>query len=119
MNLNDIIAQLGSLRDNSKDSLRADPENEIYTADVTACETAIRILAALAGEGCADLDGVLDILQDYRTLAKQYQNLHRKFEIPGKPIHKDGVWHCPACNSRVSPNHTHCHRCGKKMGWKR
>lgn len=49
-------------------------------------------------------------------MAKQYQTLHRKYEAPGKPTHKDGVWHCPACNSRVQINHTHCHRCGKKIG---
>lgn len=119
MNLNDIIAQLGSLRDDSKDSLRAEPENEIYAADVTACETAIRILAALDGEGCVDFDTVLDTLQDYRSLAKQYQALHKKYETPARPIHKDSVWHCPACNSRVNMNHTHCHRCGKKLGWGR
>lgn len=51
-------------------------------------------------------------------MAKQYQTLHRKYEAPGKPTHKDGVWHCPACNSRVQINHSHCHRCGKRLGWR-
>ena len=69
-----------------------------WQADVAACETAIRILAALSGAGCTDLETTLDFLQDYNSLAKQYQTLHRKYEAPGKPTHKDGVWHCPACN---------------------
>ena len=67
---------------------------------------------------CTDLETTLDFLQDYKSLAKQYQTLHRKYEAPGKPTHKDGVWHCPACNSRVQINHSHCHRCGKKIGWR-
>ena len=60
----------------------------------------------------------LDFLQDYNSMAKQYQTLHRKYEAPGKPTHKDGVWHCPACNSRVQINHSHCHRCGNRLGWR-
>lgn len=99
MTINDIINQLGSLRASSAEFAKSDPENEIWKADVTACETSIRILAALSGEGCTDLETTLDFLQDYNSLAKQYQALHRKYETPGKPTHKDGVWHCPACNS--------------------
>ena len=117
MTINDIINQLGSLRASSAEFAKSDPENEIWQADVTACETSIRILAALSGEGCTDLETTLDFLQDYNSLAKQYQTIHRKYEAPGKPTHKDGVWHCPACN-RVQINHTHCHRCGKKIGWR-
>ena len=118
MTINDIINQLGSLRASSAEFAKSDPENEIWQADVTACETSIRILDALSGEGCTDLETTLDFLQDYNSMAKQYQTLHRKYEAPGKPTHKDGVWHCPACNSRVQINHTHCHRCGKRLGWR-
>lgn len=32
-------------------------------------------------------------------------------------IRKDGVWHCPRCNSRVKSRHTHCHKCGQKIDW--
>lgn len=119
MNLNDVISQLGSLRDNSADSLKADPENDLWRADVAACDTAIKALAALVAEGFTDLDAVLDLLTDYRSLAKQYQTMRRKYEAPAKPTHKDGVWHCPGCNGRVQINHTHCHRCGQKLGWSR
>lgn len=118
MTINDIINQLGSLRESSASFAKGDPENEIWRADIAACETAIRILASLAGAGCTDLETTLDFLQDYDSLAKQYQALHRKYEAPEKPTHKDGVWHCPACNSRVQINHSHCRRCGKKLGWR-
>lgn len=50
MTINDIINQLGSLRASSAEFAKSDPENEIWKTDVTACETAIRILAALSGE---------------------------------------------------------------------
>lgn len=89
------------------------------TKKAEAVVEAIRILAAMLGEGCTDFDTVLDILKDYEGLAKQYQGLHRQFEMTEKPIYKDGVWHCPACNSRIQPNHSYCHRCGKKVGWDR
>ena len=105
MTINDIINQLGSLRASSAEFAKSDPENEIWQA-------------ALSGAGCTDLETTLDFLQDYNSLAKQYQTLHRKYEAPGKPTHKDGVWHCPACNSRVQINHSHCHRCGKRIGWR-
>lgn len=60
MTINDIINQLGSLRASSAEFAKSDPENEIWKTDVTACETAIRILAALSGEGCTDLETTLD-----------------------------------------------------------
>lgn len=71
MTINDIINQLGSLRASSAEFAKSDPENEIWKTDVTACETAIRILAALSGEGCTDLETTLDFLQDYKSLAKR------------------------------------------------
>lgn len=118
MSINGTINQLGSLRASSAEFAKSDPENEIWKTDIVACETAIRILAALAGEGCIDLDTTLDLLQDYNAIAKQYQTLHRKHETPGKPFLKDSVWHCPDCNRRVSPNHSFCHRCGKRLAWR-
>lgn len=32
--------------------------------------------------------------------------------------YRASVWHCPDCNRRVSPNHSFCHRCGKKLRWR-
>ena len=82
------------------------------------CQAAVNILFALKEEGAKTAADALDILHDYRLQAKQYSALHRKHEVAGKPILKDGVWHCPDCNGRTSPNHSFCHRCGKKLGWR-
>lgn len=83
---------------------------------IDACETATLILRELQQEGVADLDGVRDLISDYNAQARTYQTMHQKYEVASKPIRKDGVLHCPECNHRVSPHHSHCHWCGKKLG---
>lgn len=103
MTITDIITRLGNVRETAAKE------------DANACATAISILAALANEGCTDFDGVLDILQDYQSLDKQYQAMYQKHKVAGKPIHRDGVWHCPDCNRRTHPRHSFCHCCGKKL----
>ena len=75
------------------------------------CQAAVNILFALK-------EDALDILHDYRLQAKENASLHSKYAVAGKPFLKDGVWHCPDCNRRVSPNHSFCHRCGKKLRWR-
>ena len=82
-----------------------------------AYEAAVAILEALQEAGAADAEQVKDLLHDYNGLAKQYQGLHERFEVPKKAAHADSVWHCPRCNKRVSFNHTHCHWCGQKIKW--
>ena len=76
------------------------------------------ILFALSEEGAKTSEDALDILHDYRLQAKENASLHSKHAVAGKPFLKDGVWHCPDCNRRVPPNHSFCHRCGKKLRWK-
>ena len=85
--------------------------------DEDACEAAILILQELEREGITDLEGVRDLIEDYNAQARTYQAMHRKFDVASKPIRKDGVLHCPECNHRVSPHHSHCHWCGKKLGY--
>lgn len=58
-------------------------------------------------------------LQDYHDLAKQYSDMISRFSYEDKPLKKNGVWLCPSCHRRVAVHHTHCHWCGKKMGWRR
>ncbi|MCI8538274.1 MAG: zinc ribbon domain-containing protein [Oscillospiraceae bacterium] len=79
------------------------------------CQAAVNILFALSEDGARNTEEALDILHDYRLQAKQYKTLRNKHMVAGKPFLKDGVWHCPDCNRRVSPNHSFCHRCGKKL----
>lgn len=58
-------------------------------------------------------------LQDYHDLAQQYSDMLKKFCYDAKPIRKNGVWVCPDCNRRIQYNHSHCHYCGRKVGWDR
>ena len=57
------------------------------------------------------------VLQDYKDLSQQHSDMIAKFCYEDKPIRRSGVWCCPACGKRVNYHHTHCHWCGKKMGW--
>lgn len=57
-------------------------------------------------------------LQDYHDLAAQYSDMMTTFCYEEKPIMRNNVWLCPKCGKRVQHNHTHCHWCGKKMGWR-
>lgn len=82
------------------------------------CQAAVNILFALKDEGAQTAADALDILHDYRLQSKQYAALQKKHLTAGKPFLKDGVWHCPDCNGRCKPNHSFCHRCGKKLGWR-
>lgn len=118
MSLDEIIAQLSSLKENSADMANTADADPIWKADVNACEAAISILDALRDEGVIDAEAVHDLFHDYRSLAKQYQAMHQKYEVAGVPSHSSGVWHCPACNRRTSMNHTRCHWCGKQLKWR-
>ena len=82
------------------------------------CQAAVDILFALSEEGAKTVEDAMDILHDYRLQAKQSAALRSKHAVAGKPFLKDGVWHCPDCNGRCKPNHSFCHRCGKKLGWR-
>ena len=106
-----IITGLGDIR-------AAMGQDESRQDDAEIIQAAVSMIYALSEEGAKTTDDALDILHDYRLQAKQYSALHRKHEVAGKPIFKDGVWHCPDCNGRTSPNHSFCHRCGKKLGWR-
>ena len=81
-------------------------------------KAAVNILFAISEEGARTAEEALDILHDYRLQAKENASLHSKHAVAGKPFLKDSVWHCPDCNRRVSPNHSFCHRCGKKLRWR-
>ena len=82
------------------------------------CKAAVSIIFTISEEGARTPEEALDILHDYQLQSKQYAALQKKHLTAGKPFLKDGVWHCPDCNRRVSPNHSFCHRCGKKLRWR-
>lgn len=82
------------------------------------CKAAVSIIFTISEEGARTSDEALDVLHDYRLQAKEYKALQKKHLTASKTFLKDGVWHCPDCNRRVAPNHSFCHRCGQKLGWK-
>ena len=104
--LDSIIATLSQIG-------AASPEE---TAEI--CKAAVNILYAISEEGAKTAEDALDIIHDYRLQAKQDAALRQKHAVAGKPFLKDGVWHCPDCNGRCKPNHSFCHRCGKKLAWR-
>ena len=57
-------------------------------------------------------------LQDYHDLAQQHSDLMMKVCYEAKPIKKNGIWVCPDCGRKTAYNHSYCHWCGKKLGWK-
>ena len=81
-------------------------------------KAAVNILFTISEEGAKTAENALDIIHDYRLQAKQYAALQKKHLTADKPFLKDGVWHCPSCNRRTTPNHSYCHCCGKKLGWR-
>jgi hypothetical protein len=116
MSMDRIIEQLAGMKDNSTSFASAADAQRIIQDDVTALEASISIMSALQDEGIDDVDGLMDLIFDYNGLVNQSRESRRKFEVAAKAVYKDGLWHCPECNHRVSPRHSHCHWCGKKLG---
>lgn len=116
MKIDDILYQLSSLKNNSTNFAKAPDAPGIWFDIIGALDAVIAILSALRFEGLSDAEEVKDLLHDYNAQARQYQEMHRKYETPVRAIHKDGVWHCPECYHRTTPKHSFCHWCGKKLG---
>ncbi len=106
-----IITGLGSIRAEVG-------RDEDRQAEAAIIQAAVSIIYAFSEEGAKTADDALDILHDYRLRAKEDAPIRKKHLVAGKAIFKDGVWHCPDCNGRTSPNHSFCHRCGKKLRWR-
>ena len=88
-------------------------EPEEYKEHCTKFVAALE-MALLAMESW---DTNLDIEYDYKGQAKQLKDMILYFKTDERPVKRDGVWLCPACGKRISEWHSHCHCCGKKVGW--
>lgn len=66
------------------------------------------------------LTQAMDIVYDYQSMADEHKRMVEKYETEA-PVIKRGMdfYCCPAYGKRTSRNHTHCHWCGKKLGWSR
>lgn len=124
MGIDAILAQLASMKDNAKSSLHTPIDkdfDDVWLADVAACEAATAILSALQDEGIADPEGVRDLVHDYNALAEQYRKMHQQYEQPEKPqtIGAAKVYVCPKCHRPSRPGNNYCWNCGKRLDWGR
>lgn len=115
MSLDAIMEQLSDLKDIAT-SLQTPMDGD----RVAACEAATDILNALQDEGIKDPEQVRDLIHDYNAMAEQYQSLHQKYEVEGKPVRLGNTFICPACNRQIRQLYAaHCWSCGKRLGWGR
>ena len=111
--------QIDSIKDNSASFLpgegKQDPDKKIWQDDVDACNAATEIIKKLCEENCFSVAEAISYIAQSKKLLQDWGNLHAKYEVPSQPVKKDGVWHCPDCNHRVNPHHSHCHWCGTRL----
>ena len=106
MEIDSIIARLGEM------GACCDAED-----DKTACTEAAGILFTLGEGGVKTSEEAADLVYDYNAMAKQYQAMHQKYEVPVRPKNLGGVWLCPDCNRQMRPGNNYCWNCGKRLGW--
>lgn len=115
MSIDAIMEQLSDLKDIAT-SLQTPMDGD----RVAACEAATDILNALQDEGIKDPEQVRDLIHDYNAMAEQYQSLHQKYEVEGKPVRLGNTFICPACNRQIRQLYAaHCWSCGKRLDWGR
>lgn len=72
----------------------------------------------MTGSGSETLQEAIDIISDYEKTVAGLNRMVKHYETPEKARRIEaGVYVCPACGKRVSYNHSHCHWCGKSIGW--
>ena len=125
MNIDAILAQLASMKDNALSFMvKKEDADPIWAADVAACEAATAILSALQDEGVRTPEEVRDLVHDYKALAEQYRKMHQKYEEPKTVLRIGGAGAraaclCPDCRSQSRPGNAYCWNCGKRLGWGR
>ena len=101
MNTNDyqkLIDDLDSLKDYCEEMSRNEPRAS-WKQDIQMLQEA------------------MDIISDYERMAEYSKRMVLHYETKDKAVSRNGILCCPACGKKVSYNHTHCHWCGKKIGW--
>jgi len=82
MTMEQIIAQLKSIRNNAILSLNGDKEfDAIWEADVRACDAVTDILTALRDEGINTPDEVRELLASCRAVCRKFEEVRVK-EVP-------------------------------------
>ena len=117
MSIDAILERLADLKDVALFLQKPRDDPDITESRVAACEAATDILSALRDEGISDPEEVRDVIHDYNALAKQYQEMHRKYETPTKPERQGGAFICPECHRQIRGSPKHCTNCGKRLGF--
>ena len=95
----DLIKKIDNLKDHCENMARDKDAEEVWKQDVEALQEA------------------MDIVSDYEKVTVNEARMSQHYETREKPIHKSGVWVCPACGKKIPYHHSYCHWCGKKVGW--
>lgn len=95
-----IIDALDNLKDHCRSMARDKDNDEIWQQDVCA------------------LNEAMDIISDYEKVVADFNRMIKHYETMDKPIKQGGVWVCPTCGRRIQYNHSYCHYCGKRVGWR-
>ena len=67
----------------------------------------------------AAVQEAMDIISDYEKVVTSLNRMIEQYERKNMARKMaTGIYVCPNCGKRVTVNHSHCHRCGKKIDWK-
>ena len=98
--------------------MTADTAKEIITEELKNDMPApLRNAMNMAVTALGVWDHYQDIEYDYKKQGEMLGGLIAYYRKDEKPIHRDGVWLCPACGKKITEWHSYCHICGKKVGW--
>lgn len=96
-----IIGALEKMQCHCESMTRDKDNDEVWQKDVCALQEA------------------MGIISDYEKAVSDASRMKRHYETPARPVHRSGVWCCPHCGKRIQYNHSHCHWCGKRIGWEK
>lgn len=100
MDYGEVIKQLESIKEHSRDMSKEKDADKVWKMDVDALTEAI------------------DIISDYEKATAQTAELIQKYEQPAMAVRRAaGLYTCPLCGKRTQVGHTHCHWCGQRLGW--
>ena len=68
-------------------------------------------------QGVGMIREAADIISDYEMVVEENLEYQKRYAEETAPLYECGVMICPECHHRVKDNYTHCHHCGKKLGW--
>ena len=131
MSTKEIIDQLTSLKAHCScftSEEDQDPDHQVWRDDVAALDAALEVLRALDPDTVGNAKmakAAMDLLRSQGQEINQLRGLLRrtlqKYVEGAPPVlqrkHLGTVYLCPECHKSIGKNHSHCHRCGKRIQW--